>query len=1162
MDHDPNVSYSLNHEDVRIWKALSGVGITTYVDVGAAHPIEHSDTRLFHDRGWRGVNIEPGPHFSELVSDRPDDVNLELAVASSNGSARFALAIDHPNLSSLDLSSAENTTLPTTRWAFVDVATRRLDSILDESMGDRPIGFLKIDVEGTEADVIASNDWSRHRPIVVVVEAVSPGTLEPSHLPWEQLLLDAGYVFAFDDGINRFYAREDHPEVRERLALPVSPADGFIPWHLVVLDITRAREVALEEELAARIERNAVLQSELEQRIERMLVLARKVETLEALASASETAHEATRSDLDDATATRSDLLRRAVERDRQLKEATAELARARTEVASLHSILHGVEAQRDSIAATHARQSATWSLRVGRNIVSRVRRFRPILGIPARAIHRSVRRHRVRPERLAAEVAEFTAAGRPLATTSAWASSPSTSPDANASDRLRAEILRRRTDGPHLLDPDEWDAVVSTVSSDPSAAIGLQRLAVLHTAIAEGETCAPRGSTLVIDVTGAQLVNQCGTRTHARRVLDQALDSIPPSARVLLWQSPLLPRLGPEFTDRTDGDWDPRHLEEVGAFLQLAPFIHPRGDTYIELIASPHVRRAGIWLDAIIGSNPAFFLPTAEQCFEYQFGIEVIGRLDRVLSLSDCSAAEAVALGVDPHRAVTTGCRPGLGSPSPTTGVSPVGFADHIVVVGNGLPHKNLALGIAGCLPLVADREDLGIVAVANISAEQEFELRELLDHLGVRRDRLDVRRLIADAEFEELIVRAKAVVIPSLHEGYSLSVAESIDRGTPVVLSDIAAHRELLGDGEWLFDPVDVNSLTRTLRRVIADRGRMLAIQMDRHAGSARDDRFIESIRSTVEWLCAEREIPSTSSTSTDPIAEVTATEERPACSISKICELEDFADPALREAIRSVFAHELDRFGPDFPDGREYRKYWEVAMAVRAFEMGGLLDGTRTFLGIGAGNEPTIFHLTRTAKGVLATDLYEIPGWEESANVSMLTDPGSHWPFEWHPTALTVMNMDALALDLPDESIAGVFSSSSVEHFGDRDAVRRSIDEAYRVLEPGGILSVSSEFRISGDRPGIPGALLFDEDDIADIFIGRRDWSLMEPFDPTISAATIATQQDFDIAAADQNTSVDRLGGLWTHHVEYAVYPHLVLRHLGRRFTSFHLALQKAC
>jgi len=280
----------------------------------------------------------------------------------------------------------------------------------------------------------------------------------------------------------------------------------------------------------------------------------------------------------------------------------------------------------------------------------------------------------------------------------------------------------------------------------------------------------------------------------------------------------------------------------------------------------------------------------------------------------------------------------------------------------------------------------------------------------------------------------------------------------------------------------------------------------------------------------------------------------------SLSKICEVEDFATPRLRNVIRDVFAHEQLRFGPEFPSGREYRKYWEVAMAVLSFREAGLLDGNHRFLGIGAGNEPTSFYLTRFAKEVIATDLYLADGWEESADSSMLVNPGGHWPFLWDPTRLRVEDMNALALDLPAESVSGVFSSSSIEHFGDRNDVAKSLDEAWRVLRPGGILSISTEFRIEGDRPGIPGALLFDQEDVRTIFLGERKWSLVEPFDESVSPATWESLSPFLDVAEDQNRQVARLGGLWTHHVTYARYPHILLEHQGRTFTSFHLALRK--
>jgi len=279
-----------------------------------------------------------------------------------------------------------------------------------------------------------------------------------------------------------------------------------------------------------------------------------------------------------------------------------------------------------------------------------------------------------------------------------------------------------------------------------------------------------------------------------------------------------------------------------------------------------------------------------------------------------------------------------------------------------------------------------------------------------------------------------------------------------------------------------------------------------------------------------------------------------------LSKVCELEDFADPRLVTVMHEVFSHELVRFGVEFPRGYEWRKYWEVAMAVLTFAECGLLDGRRDLLGVGAGNEPTIFHLTKCARRVLATDLYLDDGWEESANASMLTSPAQHWPFAWAPERLAVRHMDALALDLDDETVGGVFSSSSVEHFGDHTAVSRSLDEIFRVLEPGGVASISSEFRLAGDAPGVPGVLMFDAADIESLFVGGRSWDLVEPFDARVSTRTMRTASDFATVARDQADQVARLGGLWTHHVEYDRYPHIVLSLADHLFTSFHIALRK--
>src|SRR5512133_3571765 len=99
-------------------------------------------------------------------------------------------------------------------------------------------------------------------------------------------------------------------------------------------------------------------------------------------------------------------------------------------------------------------------------------------------------------------------------------------------------------------------------------------------------------------------------------------------------------------------------------------------------------------------------------------------------------------------------------------------------------------------------------------------------------------------------------------------------------------------------------------------------------------------------------------------------------------KLCEVSDFADPDLGVLTRDIFASDRDQFGePDFPIGREYRKYWEVAMTARAFRSFGALRGDAHVLGVGAGHEATIYWLTRQVGKVVATDLYRTEdAWSE--------------------------------------------------------------------------------------------------------------------------------------------------------------------------------------
>lgn len=222
------VSYAQNFEDIMLLRALRSVEHGFYVDVGAAWPIQDSVTKLFSDRGWWGINVEPNPALFDLLAEsRPRDVNLRCAAGTVEGSMTLELLPD-TGLSTLDPALAESYRRRGQEVVHHDVDVLRLETILARHVSeDQEIHFLKIDVEGFESSVIEGNNWAVHRPWIVLVEATRPTTQEVS-APWEPRILEQGYLFVYFDGLNRFYVAEEHADLTSAFECPPNVFDGFI----------------------------------------------------------------------------------------------------------------------------------------------------------------------------------------------------------------------------------------------------------------------------------------------------------------------------------------------------------------------------------------------------------------------------------------------------------------------------------------------------------------------------------------------------------------------------------------------------------------------------------------------------------------------------------------------------------------------------------------------------------------------------------------------------------------------------------------------------------------------------------------------------------------------------------------------------------------------
>jgi FkbM family methyltransferase len=247
------ISYAQNLEDVLLARAFRDTEAGFYIDVGAMHPVFDSVTKHFYDRGWHGINVEPAAlHHALLEEQRPRDLNLRVALGEQPGRALLH-RVGTTGLSSLDAAVAATSATRGEPVEDEEVEVTTLAELCRRHVSGA-IDFLKIDVEGFEEAVIRGGDWQRFRPRVVVVEAIRPGSHEPSFASWDPLLRAADYDFAFFDGLNRFYVRHESAELLAHFQAPVNVLDDWLSHRTVVAE---AHVAALLAEQLAQLERRA-----------------------------------------------------------------------------------------------------------------------------------------------------------------------------------------------------------------------------------------------------------------------------------------------------------------------------------------------------------------------------------------------------------------------------------------------------------------------------------------------------------------------------------------------------------------------------------------------------------------------------------------------------------------------------------------------------------------------------------------------------------------------------------------------------------------------------------------------------------------------------------------------------------------------------------------
>ncbi len=156
--------YSQHREDAYILKVLEGYNLegSIYVDIGANHPTDISNTYLLYRKGLNGIIIEPNLELIRLFKlFRKRDIPLMLGCSNKNAVLPFSIS------KTPVISSFNNRDINLYKTVFLPVM------LLDDAISyfhPEFISLLSIDVEGLNLEVMEGGENTITKSLIVCVE--------------------------------------------------------------------------------------------------------------------------------------------------------------------------------------------------------------------------------------------------------------------------------------------------------------------------------------------------------------------------------------------------------------------------------------------------------------------------------------------------------------------------------------------------------------------------------------------------------------------------------------------------------------------------------------------------------------------------------------------------------------------------------------------------------------------------------------------------------------------------------------------------------------------------------------------------------------------------------------------------------------------------------
>lgn len=217
-----------------------------------------------------------------------------------------------------------------------------------------------------------------------------------------------------------------------------------------------------------------------------------------------------------------------------------------------------------------------------------------------------------------------------------------------------------------------------------------------------------------------------------------------------------------------------------------------------------------------------------------------IVAQGDGITTVSqDARAALVTALGCDPGFVIDTGQPVDVSDTLPGPIPAPLSPQGYFLMVGSVEPRKNVATALS------AFRQS-GLTLPLVVAGPDGWRAEPILADIAATPQAIRLR-YVDRATLLGLIGNARALVFPSLAEGFGLPVIEAMALGTPVLTSNEGALAEIAGGAALSVDPTDSVAIAAALCTLAADDSLCATLSRNGRVRAAvfSQDRFVARLR-----------------------------------------------------------------------------------------------------------------------------------------------------------------------------------------------------------------------------------------------------------------------------------------------------------------------------